>query len=937
MPKISMAIAFNQELSRLLPMVSDITIIEYEGNDITCSVDLFQYMSQSGITPSAIRRIIVCGIPSNGIETNCKKLQKLYSSAEIEKTCVQWNKTDFEALNISGILVFHMAYAIECGPKIRELILDKSKRMSRGYYVCILKDTADGSFLMETRLRLPALTIGVDKETTISNDVCKNKTGYIDMCRSSLMPQDFFFQCIEESKHGCEGCDQCTRYGQTKQCPYAQRLVAGFYRTGMFVPQSDIIAHQWEVKSSRQGYLPALIQVADDLAMGYGCEQSTDIALKIYKEQAQKGNEYCMRRVVEVLDSASDCTTNEILPYVVYLAKSGDEDMTLRISKAFQDGDFGLPKDLVQQKEWIMQGAENGNPRFIKAVAEMYEQHQKWTDSYKWYKELTEYDDSHDLIEKLDEVELKMLTNGSNALEIARKGIDYLFGYYGTNVDTHLAYRCAEYASKENVPLAFGLIGYMYTKGIEVEEDRDKGVELIHKASRLHDMFSIALSVFSIRKLYADESIVRHDIENAIEKKDPIAYYIKGVCSIAGIIYEKSEKEAFENMSKAERMGYLPAKYGMSYVFRHQIGTTYNADARIRLLKEAANNGYRKAEAEYGRRLFGDSKKKESFKYLKSAIEKGIADVDVKWCIAQCYMNGYGTRIDEQVAVPIYKEVAESGNIDAQIWLCEHFFRGKKLPKDYNECAKWGEAVIAQGNKGVRFEVAFSSAEIGKMERAKELYLELAEENSGDAMNNYACLLTETDEKIKWFQKAADAGNDYGMKNLAIYYLNGDGVEKDVEKALSLLKRSAELGCQYVMSYLGWMYRYGKEVEVDGHEALMWYNMAINKGKKDCLLDLASMYLNGDVVDKDVEKAIHYYKAASESGEIEAYVKLGNIYDMANGVDRDVSKAVFWYRKAAAEGNEVAKTALKRLNANWIENGEIVDGSKNEDSVDLPF
>ena len=58
---------------------------------------------------------------------------------------------------------------------------------------------------------------------------------------------------------------------------------------------------------------------------------------------------------------------------------------------------------------------------------------------------------------------------------------------------------------------------------------------------------------------------------------------------------------------------------------------------------------------------------------------------------------------------------------------------------------------------------------------------------------------------------------------------------------------------------------------------------------------------------------------------------------MANGVDRDVSKAVFWYRKAAAEGNEVAKTALKRLNANWIENGEIVDGSKNEDSVDLPF
>ena len=80
-----------------------------------------------------------------------------------------------------------------------------------------------------------------------------------------------------------------------------------------------------------------------------------------------------------------------------YIAKTTTQEFASRkkwidqlpsVVSTLQNSKYGLPKDMVQQKEWIQQGADNGNPRFVLAMAEMYEANAEWHDAYNWYKTL---------------------------------------------------------------------------------------------------------------------------------------------------------------------------------------------------------------------------------------------------------------------------------------------------------------------------------------------------------------------------------------------------------------------------------------------------------------------------------------------------------------------------------------------------------------------
>ena len=385
--------------------------------------------------------------------------------------------------------------------------------------------------------------------------------------------------------------------------------------------------------------------------------------------------------------------------------------------------------------------------------------------------------------------------------------------------------------------------------------------------------------------------------------------------------------EAFAMMYRAAEMGYPPAQYKLSRMYDDGIGTRSELSLGSYWLETSARNGYFEAEGLYGVILFNSRRDRSlAFNYLKKAFDQGYEDPDVYWCLAQCYMNGIGTSKDEALAYPMYIKAAEEGKVDAQVKLCETYFHGNEfLPKDYSECARWGEAAIAHGRKSVRFETAYSSSEIGEHERAKELYLELSGEGNSAAMNNYACELSDPNEKAEWFQKSADAGSDYGMWNIAKFYRDGTGVEKDVEKALQLFTKAAEKGCKGAIEDLAWMYRYGKEVDIDGEEAVKWYKMAVDKGHNEHLMNLAQLYLDGTIVTKDAELALHYYKQAAEKGIEKALLKLGEIYENGEGVEVNTHKAIFWYRKAAAKGNEEAKECLKRLKTNWMVDGKIED------------
>jgi hypothetical protein len=65
------------------------------------------------------------------------------------------------------------------------------------------------------------------------------------------------------------------------------------------------------------------------------------------------------------------------------------------------------------------------------------------------------------------------------------------------------------------------------------------------------------------------------------------------------------------------------------------------------------------------------------------------------------------------------------------------------------------------------------------------------------AMLNLGAMYTEEQnyiEAVEWYRKAADLGDEEAMFRVGSMYENGEGVEKDIQKAKELYSMSAEKG-----------------------------------------------------------------------------------------------------------------------------------------------
>lgn len=161
----------------------------------------------------------------------------------------------------------------------------------------------------------------------------------------------------------------------------------------------------------------------------------------------------------------------------------------------------------------------------------------------------------------------------------------------------------------------------------------------------------------------------------------------------------------------------------------------------------------------------------------------------------------------------------------------------------------------------------------------------------------------------KWYKLAGEAGYDWGWLYLATAYRNGNGVEKDADKAIELYKRAYNIGGNAAgrsANAIGVIFcDWG-----DYKKAHKWYKIA---GKAGCdwgWLNLANDYLWGRGFSTNVDKARYYYKKACElNGEAkgDAAYQIATIYK--NWFN--FNEANKWYRIAADAGNEDAKKVLE--------------------------
>lgn len=164
-------------------------------------------------------------------------------------------------------------------------------------------------------------------------------------------------------------------------------------------------------------------------------------------------------------------------------------------------------------------------------------------------------------------------------------------------------------------------------------------------------------------------------------------------------------------------------------------------------------------------------------------------------------------------------------------------------------------------------------------------------------------------ECYKWLKKATDNGFDNAAFQLTICYFLGEGVRRDLNIAVRMLKVLAEEGNKNAQVYLGSFYEYGlcsddgkiNYIEMDIKKAFSLYEKAAENGSIEGMNFLAECYLYGRGTSVDYKKSFIYFERASTSGDVFTLYRTGVAYEDGVGVGRDIKKAFSCYYESATK------------------------------------
>ena len=291
-------------------------------------------------------------------------------------------------------------------------------------------------------------------------------------------------------------------------------------------------------------------------------------------------------------------------------------------------------------------------------------------------------------------------------------------------------------------------------------------------------------------------------------------------------------------------------------------------------------------------------------KDLEKAAKKG--DVEAQLTVGNAYLNGDGVKQNAKKAVKWLFMAAQAGNTEAVKSMCT--FYSKELEK-----------VAATGSVDAQFALANFYAEGNGVkqnsEMAYNLYGDAAVQGHKEAKTK---LLGQYNPGLEKLAAAGDVDAQFALAN---FYAEGNGVEKNSEKALSLYGDAAAQGHQEAKP-----------------KVLGSYNPGIVKlakaGDLDAATEVADYLFNGKGgATKNEADAATYYSIAYKAGNKSAGTKLMTMYKAylnGKGVPKNENLSNIYLAKAASAGIEEAKELFYKTDSPYL-----AEAARNGDSEAL--
>ena len=205
------------------------------------------------------------------------------------------------------------------------------------------------------------------------------------------------------------------------------------------------------------------------------------------------------------------------------------------------------------------------------------------------------------------------------------------------------------------------------------------------------------------------------------------------------------------------------------------------------------------------------------------------------------------------------------------------------------------------------FENILKKAKSGDSEAQKEL---------GNYYLDGNVVEKDVNKAIEWYKKSALQSNPKAMYNLGYLYSQGIGVKKDNKTEFFWKKKSADLGFSWAQNWIGKSYYHGWFGDKDIEMAYKYLLKSAQQADADSAYLIAMMYENGDGVEKNIVKATHWYNLSAQLGDEDAYYFIGYAYAEGEGIEKDLQKGMKWLMKSSnSNSSEFSKYSSSYLAA----------------------
>ncbi len=299
------------------------------------------------------------------------------------------------------------------------------------------------------------------------------------------------------------------------------------------------------------------------------------------------------------------------------------------------------------------------------------------------------------------------------------------------------------------------------------------------------------------------------------------------------------------------------------------------------------------------------------------------------------------------------EKASEQGNMECTYMLGKMYMAGYGCTQDYSKAYSYFEKCKDEPFDDIPISMAYCRTELndGKMDDSTIQLLQTAADKGnvdamrvlGDSYANGNGVSSDLSKALEWYEKAALQNDPYSLYATSMILLTGkETSQEDKAKAISYLEKAAANGYASAQNDLAMLYLNGQFVDKDVKKGIELLEKASESGNPYSMSTLSSIYYQGELVGKDETKALKLQQEAAASGLPESQFNTGYLYlnkigtsglkseerlvtedlvkqdkDSTNGLT-DEQIAIYWMRKASENGHPLAQQNLAYMILNGV-------------------